>query len=299
MRKSQEVDKTMFVTGGSGFLGWHLIKYLRNIYKVYASYYHHPFQIEKCTTLKLNICERTAVREALEIIRPDVIFHTAALAKVDTCEKNKELAYQINVEGTKNLVVEAPRNCRFIYISTDLVFDGERSFYQESDTLNPINFYGETKVLGEAVIAENTLDYLIIRTSLMYGYGNGFSENFLDGLRKTLSQGTKARLFIDQYRTPLLVFDAAKALTEISTAPVQGEIFHLGGSERINRYEFGRRFAHALGYPEDLLEPAPMEKVLTVKMPRDCSLCIDKIQNFLSFSLSNGEDGIKALLLSN
>lgn len=295
MRDHKRTIKTVLVIGGSGFLGWHLAKYLKDTDRVYASYQSHPFQIDKCITLRLDIRDKAAVRVAMKQIQPDIIFHTAALAKVDPCEKNKELAHQINVEGTKNLVTESPKSGRFIYISTDLVFNGEKSFYQETDVPDPLNFYGETKLLGEAVITENASDFLIVRISLMYGYGNGISENFLDWLRKTLNQGARVKLFVDQYRTPLLVSEAIRALREISGAPVQNEIFHLGGRERMNRYEFGRKFANLFGYPEDLLEPASMQEVLAVKMPRDCSLCTDKIQRFLSFGLSNVEAGMNIL----
>jgi len=295
INESEASIKTLFITGGSGFLGWNLVKSLKDTHRVYASYHTYPIRAERCTALKLNICDRSAVRETLEAIKPDVIFHTAALAKVDLCEKNKELAYQINVEGTKNLVVESPKHSRFIYISTDLVFNGRQSFYRETDPPDPLNFYGETKLLGETVTAQNAANYLVIRTSLMYGYGNDFNEGFLGWLRKSLNQRAKVKLFVDQYRTPLLVSEAVKALGEVAMAPARGEVFHLAGSERINRYEFGRKFTRIFGYPEDLLEPATMEQVLTARMPADCSLHIHKIQGFLSFRLSNVERGLKKL----
>jgi dTDP-4-dehydrorhamnose reductase len=295
MKENKEPPKTVFVTGGSGFLGWNLVKALKDHYQVFASYDRHPFQMDKVKTLKLNISDRGEVQEALERIQPDLIFHTAALAKVEACEKDKESAYRINVEGTRNLVLESPKNSRFIYVSTDLVFNGKQGFYRETDPPDPLNVYGETKLLGETVTAENADDYLIIRISLMYGFGNSFSESFLDWLQKTWTQGGKTRLFTDQYRTPLLVSEAVKALREIATISTGREIFHLGGRERITRYEFGKKFAELYGYPTHLLEPASMASVLTTRMPTDCSFSVNKIQNFLSFTLSNVDEGLKKL----
>ncbi|HWP45809.1 MAG TPA: SDR family oxidoreductase [Candidatus Limnocylindrales bacterium] len=295
MNENKEPAKTVFVTGGSGFLGWNLVKALKDHYRVFAGYYHHPFQMERVKTLKLNISDKGEVREVLKKVQPDLIFHTAALARVEVCEKDKESAYRINVEGTRNLILESPKNSRFIYVSTDLVFNGKRSFYKETDLPDPLNFYGETKLLGEVVTAENAPDYLIIRISLMYGFGNSFSESFLDWLRKTWTQGGKTKLFTDQYRTPLLVSEAVEALKEVATISTKREIFHLGGRERITRYEFGKKFAELYGYPIHLIEPASMASVLTVNMPADCSFSINKIQNLLSFTLSDVEEGLKKL----
>jgi dTDP-4-dehydrorhamnose reductase len=177
-----------------------------------------------------------------------------------------------------------------------MVFNGDRGNYQEKDRPKPVNYYGETKLLGEKVVQEISSNYLIVRVALMYGHGNEANGCFSDWLYKGLHGQKPISLFTDQYRTPLYVQDGVRALFELMNHPVKNDIFHLGGSERLTRYEFGKTFCRIWGFDEQHLHPVQMKEIETVaKRGYDCSLKTDKIQTLLSFQLSDVKSGLQQM----
>ncbi len=287
----------LLITGGSGFLGWNLAKWAADSYDVHFTYKHHPISIEGCQEYHLTLQNRPEIEEVVEDIQPKIIIHTAALANVDICEKHRSIAYEINVAATSYLAKCAERlNCRVVYISTDLIFDGQVGNYSETDKPNPLNYYGETKLLGEKAIMSTSTDYLILRMALMYGIGNGINGCFTDWIRSGLEREKPVLLYTDQYRTPLFVLDGVCGLLELLEKPVKNEIFHLAGSERLNRYDLGRKFAKIFGYNDQWLRPTKMQAVTTTaQRGSDCSLNTAKIQHLLSFQLSDVTAGLQKM----
>lgn len=288
---------TIFITGGSGFLGWNLARYAAEPYDVFFTYGQHPLRIPECQDYHLNLHDHDAMFQILEEVTPDVIIHTAALANADLCEKRPSVAHDVNVAATRRLAECAEDlGSRFIYISTDLVFDGKRGTYTEHDLPHPLNYYATSKLLGEHAVQEVCSDYVIVRTALMYGPGNGVHGSFLEWMHRTLQARQPLTLFTDQYRTPLFVHDAARALLEIMEQPVSKEIFHLGGRQRLNRYDFGEIFTRIFGYDQGFLRAATMQDVSTdAARGADCSLNSDKIQRLLSFERADVATGLQQL----
>jgi dTDP-4-dehydrorhamnose reductase len=290
----------LLITGGSGFLGWNLAKYAAELYEVFFTYGQHFITIEGCQEYHLNLQDRSAIENLLEEIQPEIVIHTAALANVDVCEKRRSLAYEINVAATSHLAKCAEElNSQFVYISTDLVFDGQIGHYTETDRPIPLNYYGETKLLGEKTVMSIMTNYLIVRMALMFGVGNGVNGCFTDWIRDGLTHKKPVRLYTDQYRTPLFVLDGVRALFELIEKPVKNEIFHLAGKERLNRYDFGKKFAKIFGYDEQWLRPVKMQDVATTaQRGSDCSLNTKKIQNLLSFQLSDINTGLQNMKIN-
>ncbi len=245
----------------------------------------------------MNLQDSEEIEKVLEEIQPDVIIHTAALTNADVCEKRRSMAYDINVTGTSRLAELAEDlGAKFVYISTDLVFDGQQGNYRETDIPKPCNYYGETKLLGEKTVKETVSDYLIIRLSLMYGKSHGKSACFTDWLRDGLEQQQSVKLYTDQFRTPLLVNDGVRSILKLLEQPITGETFHIAGQERLNRYEFGKKFAKAFGYDERYLQPVAMPEIeLPAQRGSDCSLNIQKIQTLLNMKFSDVDSGLRAM----
>lgn len=287
----------LLITGGSGFLGWNLARYAAKSYEVFFTYGHHPISIENCEAYHVNLREPHEIEDLVENLRPDAVIHTAALANADLCEQRRPLAYEINVSATRHFVQCAEDiDCRFLYISTDLVFDGQQGNYVEEDTPRPVNYYGETKLRGEKAVKAASSNYLILRTALMYGPGNGVHGSFLEWMQNALNQGDPVSLFTDQYRTPLFVIDGVRAILELMEDSTNQEIYHLGGRERINRYEFGQHFAQIFSYSQDLIHPVLMQaRASSVPRGADCSLNSRKVQHLLSFELSDVATGLQQL----
>ncbi len=285
----------ILITGGSGFLGWNLAKCAVDTYDVSFTYYQNPIDIPGCEEYHLNLQNPEEIETVFGEIHPEVIFHTAALADVDICEKRRSMAHDINVRGTNLLVHRAEDiGAKFIYISTDLVFDGGKRNSTETDAPKPCNYYADTKLQAEKVVKENSSDYLIVRMALMYGNSNGKNPCFTDWLRGGLEQQKPVTLFSDQYRSPLYVQDGVRALLELLEHPVKNQLFHLAGKDRLNRYEFGVKFADIFGYDKTYLQPVKIQN-LDVKPRRgnDCSLNNKKVQKLLSFQLSDVTTGFK------
>ena len=269
----------IFVTGGSGLLGSKMAEIaLERSYEVYSGFNTHTPEFGK--PVKFDLADPDSVANVLKNIKPDVVVHSAALTDVDKCEMDKELAYKINVEGTK-VVAEMAGKLGFflVYISTDYVFDGSKGMYKEEDKTNPINYYGYTKLLGE----KYCLDFCIARTCVIYGAKPASGKvNFVLWLIEKLESGKNVRIITDQYITPTLNTNLAKMVLECAERKMKG-IFHLAGATRVSRFEFAKEIAKEFGLDENLIIPAKMDDINWIaKRPKDSSLDTSKAAKYLN-----------------
>ncbi|MET1160012.1 MAG: dTDP-4-dehydrorhamnose reductase [Thermoprotei archaeon] len=266
----------IFVTGGTGLLGYNLLKVLSTKgYSVYATYHsHEPPSVDGVKWLRLNLENTTEIIDVFNSVKPDIVIHSAAYTDVDGCEKNKQKAYVVNYIATKVIAKQVAKQSGFmIYISTDYVFDGEKGLYRENDVPNPINFYGLTKLLGE-IAAQNILDEehsLVIRVSGLYGYSPTGKKNFGVNALEKLMRKEEVTAFIDQYLSPTYVYFLSERITKAIEKKIHG-IIHIAG-QRMNRYEFATLLARTLGVNEELVKPTTMNNLrLVARRPRDSSL---------------------------
>jgi dTDP-4-dehydrorhamnose reductase len=160
----------VLITGGTGSLGIELKKFFReNISPTHE---------------ELDITNKEQVKKIFQQNKIDTVIHTAAITKVRKCEDDKQLAWDVNVEGTKNLVDEliySKLNINFVYVSTACVFDGHSELYTENSIPYPENFYALTKLLGEFEV-QKLSNSLIIRTNFVpktpWPYEKAFTDRF-------------------------------------------------------------------------------------------------------------------------
>lgn len=162
----------------------------------------------------LDITDRERVFEFLKENNPDAIIHCAAYTAVDKAEDDRETCWNVNVEGTKNLALAAKDiDAKFIYISTDYVFNGEGEIpFMETDKPNPIGYYGLTKFEGENVIQELLDKWFIVRISWVFGI-NG--HNFVKTMLKLAETRNEVSVVDDQIGSPTYTFDLARLLIEM------------------------------------------------------------------------------------
>ena len=289
--------KRFLITGGSGFVGWNLCNFLIKHHEICASFCEHPFQIEGCRFLQIDLTRKTQVIEAIGRCKPAIIIHAAAISSPDVCEQNKTLAWEVNVSGTQNILDAALQyKCRVVYISTDMVFDGERGNYSEIDAPAPVNYYGLTKQEGEKLCLQSGADALVVRITLQYGRGNGVHPSFSDRLMANLQSGKHVSLFADQFRTMTSVLDTARGLEIAALCGTAGEIYHLTSPERVSRYEFGRMFASVFNFPQNLLKQSLMEEVpAAARRPKDVSLNGEKFLHQFNYQPRTVLDGLRAM----
>lgn len=266
--------RRILITGASGFLGCHLVRGLGPDFDVAGTYLSHRRGLPSCEALPMDITDAARVREVLKYITCDVLIHTAALSDPGRCEKDRDAAFRTNVTGTENLIDAARKEPPLlIYISTDLVFDGERGSYLETDTPRPGNYYAETKLQAEEIVRGRSKRWLVLRPSLMYGWGAGVSHSFMDWLYGNLRAGKEAGLFRDQFRSFLYVEDVARCIRSLLKAGVENRVVHAPGPERLSRYLFGKKLVPVFGFPDSLLRPIRMEDLPGyAHRGRDCSL---------------------------
>jgi len=286
----------ILITGGSGLLGWNLSKIASCNHQVIISYFKHPVELPDLCSVLLNIINKSEVKKLIKFYRPEVIIHTAALTNVDFCEENKEITKKTNVNGTRNIAEAVEEiNGKLIFCSTDLVFDGKKGNYREEDEVNPLNYYAETKVKGEEIIRKICSNYVIARISIIYGWSNNINKGFTDNLLENLKSKKKVFLFQDQFRSPIYAVNLSEALLEIAKRDITG-IIHLGGKERISRYEFGRKFARKFHLDTELIiEGSFMEHDLIGTRPKDSSLDISKAKAILKTRFIDINEGLNCM----
>ncbi len=235
--------------------------------------------------VKMDIANKAEVDEVFSKVKPDAVVHAATLTDVDKCESNKGLAWKINVDGTLNIVEACNRLETFLgYISTDYVFSGEKGCYVESDSPEPVNYYGTTKLEAETVVASAMAasDFFIARPSVIYGSTPAAGKvNFALWLIEALSKGNHVKIVKDQWNTPTLNTNLADMTLEAVERRLTG-IYHLCGATRVSRLEFARKIAEAFDLNKDLIEPVTSQQfILPAKRPTDSSLDTSKAQRTL------------------
>lgn len=195
----------ILVTGDGGQLGSDVIKNgLRNRMDMYGIRHQNY----------LDITKEVEVKNFVNELKPDAIIHCAAYTAVDEAEDNRDLCWDVNVNGTKYLASVAKEiDAKFIYISTDYVFDGSGDTpFEETDDVNPIGFYGLTKLEGEKIVKEQLEKWFIVRISWVFGLNGG---NFVKTMIRLSETHSHLNVVGDQYGSPTYTVDLSKLLIEM------------------------------------------------------------------------------------
>ncbi len=277
-----EAKPKLLVTGASGFLGGWLVALGHQDWQVHAVWRRTSFDLASTEWHRCDLTDRSAVDTLVREIKPQAIIHAAAEANLDWCEDHPDEARRANVEATAQLAELATElGARFVFVSTDMVFDGERGNYAEDDPVRPISFYGTTKVEAEELVHQITPEAAVARTALIFGKPHLGGTSFSEWIERRLRTGESVPLFTDQYRTPILVQNLAEALLELAGNRFSG-VLHLAGTEKVDRYTFGLKLARKLGLPTEPLQPAKLSDVrFRAPRPRDLSLNIAKAREVL------------------
>lgn len=245
----------VMIIGSEGMLGHDLVDILSA---------EHEVSTTTIDTLDITDIHKTI--ETVKNINPDVVIHAAAFTDVDGSETKADLAYQVNVIGTRNVAVACQKaDSALVYICTDYVFDGTKgSSYQEYDQTNPLSVYGKTKLLGEVYIRDLLNKFYIVRTSWLYGY---HGPNFVTTMLKLAETHDSLSVVGDQIGSPTYTVDLAKAIAELIEKPAYG-IYHITNSEHCSWFEYAQLIFKIAGKEMDLTpvtteefgSPAPRPK---------------------------------------
>lgn len=200
---------------------------------------------------------------------PRWVLNCAAMGNIATCQEEPQLAATINDKAPGLLARSAPG--RFLQVSTDLVFAGDQAPYKSTAKPRPLSVYGMTKADGEAACGLNE-SAVVVRVPLLFGASRELRSGATDMLRRAIHRRQPVVLFTDEFRTPLHVADAARGLVDLLLDEHTTGIRHLGGHERLSRFDLAMRFAQVKALPIDWFEQGRQEDP---RRPRDVSLVGD------------------------
>jgi dTDP-4-dehydrorhamnose reductase len=265
--------KKLLITGASGFLGWNLCNLAKDHWDIYGTVFSHPVEIDGVQVIKTDLTDLGELRRLFLDVRPNAVIHTAAAADPHYCQTNKEGSYRINVDASLNIAgLCADYKIPCVFTSTDLVFDGLKAPYREEDPVCPLNVYGEQKALAEEGILKQYPDAAVCRMPLMFGIASPASESFIQPMIRSMREGKEVRLFIDEFRNPVSAGTAVRGLF-LALEKVKG-IIHLGGIERISRYDFGRLVMDVFKISQAILTPC-LQKDIRMTAPRSPDVTLE------------------------
>lgn len=278
--------KSVLITGANGFLGaWVYSDFLRKGWKV-TGLVRRKVSDFPFTQRVLPDWNEASLYTFLSELEPNVLINTAAQSNSAEAELKPEQTWFANTEIPKILATVTQKlSIRLVHCSTDLIFDGHKGNYSESDPVNPQHVYGKSKSEAERLIPQLNSDSLIFRLPLLIGFSWDGNHGFLDSFRKSLELGKPQSAFTDEFRTPVPVSVAAKLISDSVTHQIEAGIYHLASDEKLSRFELACLLAEKLGFPIDLIIPAELSS-FTGKPTRqpDVSMSNQKLKSALGIS---------------
>ncbi|MFA8343892.1 MAG: NAD(P)-dependent oxidoreductase [Rhodothermaceae bacterium] len=273
----------VLVTGGSGILGQYLNIELSKNFEMLTTYNNNVGNCEDFYSKELDITNTERLEEIFADFQPECVLHLAAISRPADCEvAGRERVMEVNVEATKNIARLCHKfGAKLIFTSTELVYDGEQGFYlAEHSKLNPVSLYAESKLMAEQKIKETFDNYIILRTSLLFGIVFSTGQSSFDRMYRDLRINKSVELFFNQYRTPLSTLDASRLLVELLKKDIATETVNFGGPERVSRLELGKVLCEVANLDKELLVRTSMYNSETANAVRDVSFNTERFQRF-------------------
>lgn len=286
----------ILIIGSNGLLGQNLATRFASKYQIYKTSVEHDDYISPVgfSYRSMDITNRSKVIRFLEQTKPDIIVNAAAYTDVDGCEVEQETCWNVNVKAVENLIEGAEIvKSVLVQISTDYVFDGETGGYREIDPPNPKGVYARSKMAAENIIRTCNLEYIIVRTQVLYGLGQKVRPNFVTWVIDQLKADQPIRVVGDQINNPTYVDDLSEALFRLLELKEYG-LFHVSGSEIISRYNFALKIAEHFG-----LDTSKIEKISSDDLnqkaprPRNSSFVLDKLINRIGWEPHKVDDSLE------
>jgi dTDP-4-dehydrorhamnose reductase len=292
----------ILITGGTGLLGKALIENNSSKYEIIGTYIgnYSMEDNEQAKYLKADVRDKDAYIRLFTNFKPEVVVHTAGVGSPDFAEKNKDETWQLNILGTQNIISICELfNSKFVYISSNGIYDGENAPYCEEDEIKPINYYGKIKLKAEEITKKAHIPFAIVRPILMYGWNYSFERyNIVTHTLATLQNNEEIFAYDDVYSNPLFSYNCANTIWKIIEKE-KYDIFNIAGNETVSIFQLLKQVADVFDLDEDLVKPVQQGFFNElVKRPRDTSFKTEKMEKELELkplSLEKGLGLMKAL----
>ena len=280
----------VLLIGASGQLGTDLAKVFRLRGSEVLPLAHSECDIRDASRLTALAAEA----------QPDVVISSAAFHKVEECEKQPLVAFDVNAVGAANLAQACDSaGCSVVFFSTDYVFgDAQNLPYSETDLPAPLNVYGASKLAGEHLLALGCERHFIVRTCGLYGLAgsSGKGGNFVENMLKRAASGGQVKVVHDQVLTPSYTVDVAEAVAKlVSTGPYG--TYHVSSEGKCSWYEFTAEIFRQEGLSADLIPVTTSEFPSPVKRPGFSVLSKQKLKA-LHIEMPEWQDALARYLAS-
>lgn len=292
----------VLITGANGLLGQKLVERLieKSNFDILATgrgACRLPKEWKGYTYVQMDITDSREVENVFSKYAPQFTIHCASMTNVDQCEEDVKQCFEQNVNAVSYIVDACGKHAtHLIHLSTDFIFDGENGPYDENDNPNPINYYGETKLISERIIQESKIRWAIVRTGLVYGISYDMSRsNIVLWVKNALENGKELNLVDDQFRTPTLAEDLAEGCILIVEKRAEG-IFNVSGNDFLTPYDMAMQTAQFFDLDKSKIKKSD-SKTFTqrAKRPLKTGFIIDKAIKELNYRPRSFKQGIALL----
>ena len=282
----------LMITGASGLLGSNLVLEAETGFEVTAIVNSQPMNFIRARVLQADLTQPEAQRRVIEDVRPEWIIHCAAATNPEALEQAPERAYKINQVMATQLAEEASAaGARFLYISTDSVFDGRVGNYKEDDNPNPLNVYAHSKLQGEYGVLAANPDATIVRLSL-FGWSPDGKRSLAEWFYLNLAAGQGCKGLTDIFFSPVYAPELLTIFVVMFERGLSG-VYHLPGDECLSKYEFGVRLAQEFDLPVSLItQGTSADMDWAAARPKQTCLDGSKIATTLGIDLPSLADGL-------
>ena len=287
----------ILITGANGMLGEKCTELLAQTHNVFAGdIVDNLCYSDSIPYRKVDITNKVDVHDFIMETKPDAVVNCAAYTNVDGAEKDRERAWDVNVEGVKNIISAiSPQGSYIIHISTDYVFDGSKGPYKEDDGPTPINYYGETKLASEKVIESSQNPWTILRTNVLFGDSHFKEASFVQWVIEKMKKREVIHVVNDQFGNPTWVNGMAQAIAMVIEKRAKG-IYNYGGLDYVNRFEFALEIAASFSLDPTLIKPILTRSLDQVaERPYKAGLVNDKIKKDLGVKLYTITESLRSM----
>lgn len=283
----------ILITGTGGLLGLSLALELSGQHEVIGADRKGLLGQQVFEARQADLLDPGSVRLLIDDVQPGAIIHCAAMANVDTCESDPQLAARMNADLPGWIAAEADRiSAQLVHISTDAVFDGQQGGYTEESPTHPLSVYAQTKLDGEQQVFAAKPDAVVTRVNL-FGWSASGRRSLAEFFYHNLAAGNPVKGFTDVYFCPILVNDLAGVFAEIFQRQLSG-LYHLVSPECMTKYDFGLAIAEKFSFDSAQIEPVSVSD-FGLKAARSPLLTLDntKLSTALGHPLPDVRAGLE------
>lgn len=272
----------VLITGSTGMLGKNIVESFleKSTFEIYGISRKRIQDTQRYQHIAVDLSDFSLLKQIMADVNPQIIVHCAGNVNVDDCENNKEYAYNLHVNSTDILASYNPPRTKFIYISTDSVYDGSRFNHSEVEETSPSNYYAKTKLEGEKCAQRRNQNTLILRTNI-YGFKSHAGTSLAEWALGNLAQNLTIDGFEDVFFNPVYTKQFARLIHSVIDAGFKGTV-NIGSNSFVSKYDFLIRLCEQSGFSKDLVRKRCIDhKRFAAQRPMNTTMDVSRLKSII------------------